>query len=229
MNRSASSFSRPVSTLRSPKNVNLVDCSSLLEAGDSMASAEPSNRVQIDYPKLFETLQTKRTHNQWASADVSIALVSANEESESQQRFTTMLTRSGFETDVSSYRDNYVSVPAGRRPSDFYNQEKGQRPLVSLSSRIAYALGVLARWPDAQIIVVSHAFELYWPMHNFLQRNPSAKIGLAYFPGLMDHRWRQVRPDTKIQFLDLEERDLFGGIDSYRRSGLPSMSGLSRL
>jgi hypothetical protein len=185
--------------------------------------------VQIEYTRLSETLQTTRSQQQWAPADVSIALVSANEESESQQRFTAMLTRSGFETDVSSYRDNYVSVPAGRRPSDFYNQEKGQRPLVSLSSRIAYALGVLARWPDAQIVVVSHAFELYWPMHNFLQRNPGAKVGLAYFPSLLDHRWKQARLDTKIQFFDLEESELFGGIDSRRRGSSISVSGLSRL
>lgn len=229
MHRPGSSFPRSAPTSRSPKHVNLIDCSSLLEAGESIASAEASNRVQVEYPKLFETLQTIRSQQQWAPADVSIALVSANEESESQQRFTAMLSRSGFETDVSSYRDNYVSVPPGRRPSDFYNQEKGQRPLVSLSSRIAYALGVLARWPDAQIVVVSHAFELYWPMHNFLQRNPGAKVALAYFPGLLDHRWKQARLDTKIHFLDLEEAELFGGMDFRRRGSSFTASGLSRL
>jgi len=231
MHRVTSTFPRSTPSLQNPKNVNLVDCNSLLEAGDSTAAAEQSDRVQIEYPKLLETLQTERAKRQWASADVSIALVSANEESESQKRFTAMLVRSGFETDVSSYRDNYVSVPAGRRPSDFYDQEKRQRPLVSLSSRIAYALGVLARWQDAQVVVVSHAFELHWPMRDFLQRNPRARIGLAYFGGLLDNRWKQAGlfdKESPIQFLELEDSGLFGGLELRRRTP-PLPSGLSRL
>ena len=46
------------------------------------------------------------------------------------------LSRSGFEPDVSFYRDNYVSMPAGRKPADFYDQSKEnrQRPLVSLAN-----------------------------------------------------------------------------------------------
>ncbi len=226
---------------KSPQNVNLVDCNSLLEAGDSIAAAERLDRVQIEYSKLRALLISERTKKQWAQTDVSIALVSANEESEGQQRFTTMLTRSGFETDVSSYRDNYVSLPAGRKPADFYdqNKDKRERPLVSLAPRITYALGLLARYSEPQVIIVSHAFELYWPMLNFAQRNERARVGLAFFGSLLDYRWKQgglFDSENPIEFFDLDDHsaELLGGIDLSGRArsqvaASPSGSGLSRL
>ena len=222
------------------QNVNLVDCNSLLEVGDAIAAAEQLDRGQIEYAKLSERLKAERVRNYWSPANVSIALVSANEESEGQQRFTAMLSKSGFDTDVSFYRDNYVSVPAGRQPADFYEQskERRQRPLISLASRLAYALGLLARYEEPQIIIVAHAFELYWPMLNFAQRNPQARVALAYFANFLDSRWKQVGlfdDSFPIKFFNLEEHsaELLGGVDlrgSARGRSIRSPgSGLSRL
>jgi hypothetical protein len=230
------SRSRPIQR----QNVNLADCSSLLEAGEAIAIAEQVEKVPVQYQKLFERLQAHRSESGWLPADVSIALVSVNEESEAQQRFTLMLQKAGFETDVSDYRDNYVSLPAGRKPADFYDQSKErqrQRPLVSLASRLAYALGVLARHSEPQVIVVSHAFELYWPMLNFAERNSKARVGLAYFSDLLDYRWKQAglfESGSPIKFFDLGEHsaELLGGI-VLRRAATSQVSmarsGLSRL
>ncbi len=238
----SSSPSRPRPSQPSQQNVNLVDCSSLLEVGDAIAAAEQVDRVQLEYPKLLERLQKERAMTGWAPADLSIALVSANEESEGQQRFTMMLKKSGFETDVSVYRDNYVSLPAGRKPADFYdlNREKQrQRPLISLASRLAYALGLLARHGEPQVIIVSHAFELYWPMLNFAERNKQARVGLAYFGDFLDYRWKQagiLEAQSLIKFFDLTESsaELLGGIDlrgaATAQTGASKMaSGLNRL
>lgn len=234
----SSSSSRPKPA---QQNVNLVDCSSLLEVGEAIAAAEQLDRVQLDYPKLYERLQKQRAMKGWATADISIALVSANEESEGQLRFTGMLKRSGFETDVSVYRDNFVSLPAGRKPADFYdpNREKQrQRPLISLASRLAYAMGLLARHDKPQVIVVSHAFELYWPMLNLAERNKQARVGLAYFGEFLDYRWKNALIEVQplITFFDLTENsaELLGGVDLGRPAatqGRASIggSGLSRL
>ncbi len=222
------------------QNVNLVDCNSLLEVGDAIAAAEQLDRVQIEYAKLFERLRAERARDYWLPANVSIALVSTNDESEGQQRFTAMLSKSGFDTDVSFYRDNYVSVPAGRQPADFYEQgkERRQRPLISLASRLTYALGLLARYDEPQVIVVSHAFELYWPMLNFAQRNQRARVALAYFSNFLDSRWKQTgifEDSFPIKFFNLEENsaELLGGVDlrgSARSRNVRSTgSGLSRL
>src|SRR5688572_19111276 len=79
------------------KNVNILDCNSMLEAGDAVAIVEHQERVQVDYPKLKEKLQSwRQASNPWVVADESIALVSADINSEGQQRFVTMLDRSGF-------------------------------------------------------------------------------------------------------------------------------------
>jgi hypothetical protein len=226
--------SSPVRPRPPQQNLNLVDCSSLLEAGDAIAAAQQLERVQVEYPKLLDRLVEERSRNQWAPADVSIALVSANEESEGQQRFTQMLKKSGFETDVSSYRDNYVSLPSGRKPTEFYDQgkEKRARPLVSLASRLSYALGLLARHPEPQVVIVSHAFELHWPMLNFVLRNERARVGLAFFGDLLDYRWKQAglfeesqRP--KIEFFNLEERssELLGGVVLRGPTSATSLSG----
>ena len=226
---------------RSPQNVNLIDCNSLLEAGDSIAAAERLDRVQIEYSKLRALLISERTDQNWEPADAFIALVSANEESEGQQRFSTMLTRSGFETDVSSYRDNYVSLPAGRKPADFYdqNKDKRERPLVSLAPRLTYALGLLARYTEPQVLIVSHAFELYWPMLNFARRNQRARVGLAFFGSLLDYRWKQgglfdSESPIKLFDLDYHSAELLGGIDLSGRARSQATtsalsSGLSRL
>lgn len=237
-----SSSSSPSRSKQIQQNFNLVDCSSLLELGDAAAAAEQIDRVQVEYPKLLERLQKDRIKIGWAPADLSIALVSANEESEGQQRFAVMLKKSGFETDVSVYRDNYVSMPAGRKPADFYDparEKQRQRPLSSLASRLAYALGLLARHPQPQVIIVTHSFELCWPMLNFAERNPQARVGLAYFSDFLDYRWKQsglFEPESVIKFFDLTENsaELLGGLDLHGAATTQSRgslggSGLSRL
>src|SRR5450755_142412 len=208
------------SAKQSSQSINLVDCNSLLEVGEAIAAVEQLDRVQVEYSKLSERLKAERVQAQWAQANVSIALVSANEGSEPQQRFSAMLNKSGFETDISFYRNNYVSVPAGRKPTDFYEQTKDrhQRPLVSLASRLAYALGLLARYDEPQVIIVSHVFELYWPMLNFAQRNTRARVGLAYFAEFLDYRWKQagiLEKEFPFKFFNLEEHsaELLGGVD----------------
>jgi hypothetical protein len=87
--------------------------------------------------------------------------------------------------------------------------------------------------------IVSHAFELYWPMLNFAERNKQARVGLAYFGDFLDHRWKQagiLEAQSLIKFFDLTESsaELLGGIDlrgaaTAQTSASKMASGLNRL
>jgi hypothetical protein len=212
---------------------------------DAVAIGERVERVQFDYPKLRERLaQWRADVLRWEPPQHSVAVVSADEKSDGQRRFVEMLGRSGFQADVSFYRDNFVSLPAGRQPAEVFDKEKPHRPLVSLASRICYSIGLLARHADAQVIVVSHAFELYWPMSDFAERAARSKgkggIGLAFFGSLLDTRWKHTgifEGTSPIKFYDLDEfaPELLGGIDLGGRvsnrnaNGSASTSKLSSL
>lgn len=199
------------------QDINFVDCNALLEATEAVAAAERIDRVQFSYPALKNVLRSFRSGD-WRRSQLDIALVSADRSSEGQQRFAAMLDREGFEADVSYYRDNFVSLPPGRQPADLFDPEKKQRPLISLATRISYSLGLLARHPAPQVLVVSHSFEMYWPMLNFVERNPAARVGLVFFGSLLDYRWKHtgvLDSDSPVKFfnLDAHSADLLGGVD----------------
>jgi hypothetical protein len=189
------------------QHVNVVDCPSLFNAADVLAEREGVQRLTFDYQALKEHLVELRSRERWPRATLDLALVSIDLQSESQGRFVAALERLGFTVDRIDFRDAFVSMPPGRLVRD---RDSNERSVTSVSSRIAYLAGLLARHENADVLVVSHAFELYAPFTDLARRLSSGHVGLAYFSGLVDFRYRlagfldqKPRPG-RAGFLDLE-------------------------
>jgi hypothetical protein len=193
--------------------ITLIDIPSLREATEVFAAGD--ERPQIDFNALAAILARIRVDWQWAPTDqLPVAVASLDPNSEGQQRFAEALKRY-FIVDASHYRDNFVSTPPGRHPSEFFDKEKGLRPVVSVASRLAYTLGRMAVHAAPEILVVSHSFELHYPLSHLAKKHPG-KVGLAYFASVLDHRWKFVGlgdSDCPIWFYDLgaDARALLGG------------------
>jgi hypothetical protein len=215
--------------------ITLIDVASLREAAEVFPAGE--ERVQIDFGAFSDRLVQARRSWQadgWVDAERTVAVASLDLKSEGQQRFADALKRH-FIVDVSYYRDNFVSTPPGRHPSEFFDKEKGVRPIISLAPRLAYTIGRLSCSLDPQVLIVSHAFELSYPLLDLANRK--AKVALAYFASLLDHRWKLAglfESESPIRFFDLDPHvtELIGGIDltktreaqlSNKREGLGSL------
>ncbi len=186
-------------------HTTLVDGHSLFGAAEAIGSRFGRPKVTIDYAALYERLSLLRTAAEWEPASINPITLSIDPASEGQQRFLSMVKHSGFEPDTVFYRDVFVSLPPGRTP----NESDAKSP-VSLASRINYIIGLMARHPGSQFLVVSHSFEHYWPLIDLASRLEKGKVGLAYFGSLLDFRWRLAglldNRDEKlpIEFFDLD-------------------------
>jgi hypothetical protein len=189
------------------QHVNVVDCPSLFYAAEVLAEREGVQRLTFDYQALKDHLSELRARERWPRASLDLALVSTDLHSESQGRFVTALERLGFTVDRIDYRDAFVSMPPGRLVRE---RDSNERSVTSVSSRIAYLAGLLARYEDADLLVVSHSFELYAPFLDLGRRLSAGRVGLAYFSSLIDYRYRlagfldQKPRGGRAGFLDLE-------------------------
>ena len=211
----------------------VVDAASLYSAGEAIAERFGRTKVTLEYTRLRDCLEQIRREHKWRPASLNTIVLSIDPNSEGQQRFQTMLSRSGFEPDVVHYRDTFVSAPPGRTPS-----ETASKPTVSLAPRLAYITGLMSRHQDPHFLVVTHSFELYGPLTDLAHRVPSGKIGIAYFASLLDYRWKTTglldnlpKGPGELRFFDL---DPFGkelvDVDLAGTSSGPSeaRAGLSR-
>jgi hypothetical protein len=145
---------------------------------------------------------------------MDLALVSIDTKSDTQGRFIAALERFGYTVDPIDFRHAFVSMPPGRHPGD-----DGERSIISIAPRIAYIAGLLASSPDAQLLVVSHSFEIVAPLQDLARKAQKGRVGIAYFASLIDFRFktsglldRNLRQGG-VEFFDLEESlpELFGG------------------
>lgn len=145
---------------------------------------------------------------------MDLAIVSVDPKSDVQGRFTAALERIGYTIDRVDFRQAFVSMPPGRHPG-----EDGERSIISVAPRITYLAGLLARSPDAQLLVVSYSFEVFSALQDLARRATKGRVGIAYFSSLIDFRFRatgllDLRPSVGgVRFYDLEESlpELFGG------------------
>jgi hypothetical protein len=156
---------------------------------------------------------------------MDLAIVSVDPKSDMQGRFIAALERFGYTVDPVDFRHAFVSMPPGRHPGD-----DGERSVISVASRISFLAGLLARSNDAQLLVVTHSFEVFPALQELARRTPNGRVGIAYFSSLIDFRFRSTGLlDNKplqggVQFYDLEDAlpELFGGAPvsaSERQSG----------
>jgi hypothetical protein len=184
-------------------SLNSIDGISLHGAQEFLGERSARNRVTIDYPKLVATLNDLRGKAGWLPAAVTTMHVSADPDSEGQQRFQSMLRHAGIELDVMHYRDTFVSLPPGRSPAEF-----NSKPIGSFASRLTYVAGLMARFKSPQLLIVTHAFELCGPLVDLVSRLPQGRVGIAYFASLLDYRWKLAglldRKLPGVAFFDLD-------------------------
>jgi hypothetical protein len=145
---------------------------------------------------------------------MELAIGSVDPKSDNQSRFVAALERLKLTIDRVDFRQAFVSMPPGRHPGD-----EGDRSIISVAPRMTYLAGLLARSPDAELIVVSHSFEIFGPLQDLARRTTKGLVGIAYFSSLIDFRYRATgimdatRSRTGVQFYDLDEwlPELFGG------------------
>jgi len=195
---------------RSITDANIVDGLSLFDAGERFAQNYGLERTSLDYSKLHQTIESLRTKNGFRPSQHSSLPISFDTKSAGQQRFLQAIERTQFEVDPVDYRDLYVSLPPGMQP-----KESHDRPVSSFASRISYVLGRLSRHESSHIVVVSHSYELLWPLSQVKAANPKSKVAVAYFEALLDFRWQYSgikSQDCPVEFFPLDEftEELFG-------------------
>lgn len=194
-------------------NITILDCQSLLQATEAMSIREGHDhrKIIIDYPKLLgEMADWKIRHfsRERDGDEKVVAIMSIDPKSEGQQRFVKLMQANNVIVDALPYQQNFVSLPAGKSLRD------GEKPQVSLASHLTYVLGMLYQYEDPCVMIVSHCFELYWPLMELASRREEAKVGIAFFGSLMDFRWRQagvLDGKSPICFLDLDKTSIANG------------------
>jgi hypothetical protein len=123
-----------------------------------------------------------------------------------------------LQVDPVDFHDAFVSLPPGQLPGE----GAGYRSIISFAPRIAYMAGLLAKSPESQLLVVTHSFDVYWPLLQLAQRLTRGGVALAYFSSMLDYRWRRVfasQPSSggnKVRFYDLQDSlfELLGARDT---------------
>jgi hypothetical protein len=202
------------SVSRSPRDVDIVDGLSLYQVGERVKQLFNLEKAPLSYTALHDVLKRTREQHGFRPAEHSSLPISYDPKSDAQGRFLTAIERTEFEPDPVDYRDLYVSLPPGTTPKD-----SDEKPIASFASRIAYVLGRLSRHSDPHILVVSHCFELFWPLQNIMLQNPGARVAIAYFEKFADFRWQYAHvngAEGAVRFFPLDANipELFG-IDRY--------------
>jgi hypothetical protein len=196
------------------RRISVVDCTSLFSASEAIAKRFDQQRPTLDYGALKRQMAAIRSNHGWGPSEMDLALVSVDTKSDNQGRFIAALERFGYTVDPIDFRHAFVSMPPGRHPGD-----DGERSIISVAPRITYIAGLLASSPDAQLLVVSHAFEIVPPLQDLARKAQKGRVGIAYFASLIDFRFKtsglldRNPRQVGIEFIDLEDSlpELFGG------------------
>jgi hypothetical protein len=197
------------------RRISVCDCPSLFSASEAIAKRFDIQRASLDYGVLRRQMASIRSQYGWGPSEMDLAIVSIDSKSDTQARFIAALERFGYTVDPVDFRHAFVSMPPGRQPG-----EDGERSVISVASRITFLAGLVARSSDAQLLVVSHSFEVFPALQELARRTPHGRVAIAYFSSLIDFRYRSTgildrkgAPQGGVQFYDLEEAlpELFGG------------------
>jgi hypothetical protein len=197
--------------------INAIDCASLFSVQDATAKLHDVQRYNFNYAGLRQKLAEARRHLGFAPAETNLAIVSLDPASDPQRRFVDALGKMGYEVDPVDFHDAFVSLPPGQLPGE----GSGYRSVISFAPRVAYMAGLLAKSPDSQLLVITHSFDVYWPLQQLASRLTRGGVALAYFSSLLDYRWRRVfapqspSGTSKVKFHDLQDSlfELLGARD----------------
>jgi hypothetical protein len=175
--------------------INVIDCASLFSVADATAKLHDVQRYNFNYTLLRQRLADARKELGFGPAETNLAIVSVDPSSDPQMRFVDALGKLGYEVDAVDFHDAFVSLPPGQLPGP----ESGYRSIISFAPRMAYLAGLLAKSPDSELLVVTHSFDVYWPLQTMARRLTRGRAGLAYFSSMLDFRWRRTIDKTAAQ------------------------------
>lgn len=187
--------------------INAIDCASIFSVQDATAKLHDVQRYNFNYTGFRQRLADARKQLGFAPAETNLAIVSLDPTSDPQRRFADALGKMMYEVDAVDFHDAFVSLPPGQLPAE----GSGYKSIISFAPRIAYMAGLLAKVPDSQLLVVTHSFDVYWPLQQLAQRLTRGGVALAYFSSMLDYRWRRVLPalsaggTSKVRFHDLQD------------------------
>lgn len=223
-----------------------LDATTLFDFHQTLKQQNPSAQSNIDYRALLDGL------NQLIAPDTGvgrmignrdgsghgdgsgrgdgscfermIAFASINREHEGQQKFCAFLRSIGFTVDETDYRDAFI------------NPDRSAQQYQRLSTRIAYLAGLLVqkgRNHQPHLVVVTDAFDVYYPLVDYVQRR-GGQATIAFFRSGMEERWSRVGlfdNDSPVMFQDLSEHsERIMGVDLSLSSGRStSRDGLASL
>jgi len=183
-----------------PGDVSLIDGSALHDACIALAKRTGREKVVLNFRALHARLASIRREAGMRPASKSIVSLAVDPESEPQQRFTGALRAANFEVDAIDYRDTTLSVRPGSSAAG------GDIP-VTIAPRICFGLGAQLRHQQpADVIIVSHDFQLSLALVDFASRLEGSRIVLAFWQDMIDPRWtysRTFERTPSIRFVDL--------------------------
>lgn len=180
-------------------DLDMLDGSSWHDACGSIAKMLGRERVTSQFGQMKSVLAEIRAAHGRRPCKKSIFALTVDPAKASQDRFQEALVRLGFAVWPVDFREIGMSpVPGGN--------DLAERSVLSLTPRIAFALGAQLRHEgSSDVVVVSHDFQLWSLMEEFLtiqrERGRESRIILAYFRSLLERRWR-----PKIEEWQREER-----------------------
>jgi hypothetical protein len=172
-----------------PMSGLLVDATSVFAFQQFLKDRDFPVSGNPNYGNLIDVLRKEFPENDF---DPMLAFVAISFDNEGQKKFVTFLHHQGFIVDVTDYRDAFI-LPERTNPYQRF------------STRITYVAGLLAA-KRANLIVVTDAFDTYYPLLDFVQTR-KGKVTIAFFRSGMEARWQRVGlfdDDSAIKFVDLE-------------------------
>lgn len=194
-----------------PFSANVLDGPSLFQAAsEGMPGRFGTERLSVNYAQLHAALVKWRADAGWEPAELNTLLLAVDPGSTGQQKFRRVLPSIGYVPNDINYREAYVSLPPGRRVAD-----AGVPPITTMAADIAYIAGVATSYQSVQLLVATHCFEVQRPLSLLAKRVQGARVGIAYFEGLLDPRWRTaglLDGTLGIEFFDLtpHSREIVG-------------------
>jgi hypothetical protein len=190
-----------------PGDIDILDGSSWHDACGSIARILGRERVTSHFGHVKAVLSDIRVAHGLRPAQRSIFALTVDPAKASQDRFQEALVRLGFASWPVDFREIGMSpVPGGN--------EFTERPVLSLTPRIAFALGAQLRHQEpCDLVIVSHDYQVWSLIEEFLsiRRDKESHVTLAYFRSLLERRWRSKieeweREDKgSVRFVNLEE------------------------
>lgn len=133
---------------------------------------ENTKNVKVNYQNLKMALEIIRNKNNFLPSDRYDLFTSINPRNDGEKLFIKYLSKIEINPIVFREKNSSISPPL------FWDLN---RSFNSMVNKIAYTLGLLSKYPKANILVVSHCFELCEIIEDLERKIPGSVLGICFF------------------------------------------------